>query len=899
MEVVFMFKRFINDKSGNFVIETIIVLALIATIVLALFPGLRGKMLIWANQDGTQVDNGIDVSNRYAPKKAAHAGESDAALQVEIIPYSNPVSNPPYPQATMLQFSAKTNRTGHFTYTWSSNYASEGMTDGTIGIEKKFPPGNNSVSVTAKDVDTGETSTISYNFTVTGAQSISNIHVYDSSNTEVSVYYADQPLKFKPDINPAGTYTCTWFSSDGTINNYKNNCGTTPTFQFAAGDVNITVEVCKDTICSTGTKKITVTNNDVVINSYSPNPASMDLYQGESQSFSVTPGGGSGRYTYNWTVSGGSYTESVANNTSNFGPVKFNDVATYTVTVIVCDLYDSGNCTDRIFTVHSLQLFITATYPYTGSYQTFVVPNDGNYQIEAWGAKGGNSFSGTGGNGGYTKGEIYLTKGTILYLYVGQYGQSGGWNGGAYGGATGGGASDVRTASGNWNDTTSLRSRILVAGGGGGGERIQGGAGGGLVGGNGAICYNSSIGYTCTAAGGGSQTAGGAGGWTSPFGYGYAGGFGYGGAGAPSGIDAGGAGGGGYYGGGGITYANGGGGGSSFISGCPGCNAVNASGTPTGQPNHFSGYIFHNTVLERGTNTDNDGKITITRIGTYSYTYTGSAQTWTVPADGTYTIETWGAQGGGEDPNSTTVGSRGGAGGYSKGTIHLTAGTKFYVYVGGEGDYAATSGATYTGGGWNGGGNAATKAAGSALGSGGGGATDVRTTSGAWNDATSLRSRIMVAGGGGGTDDTNISYPPTASGTYGGANDGSGGNGGGLTGQKGYNDGSLYFGAGSQTASNTPGNAGSFGIGGNGSITDAGGGGGGYYGGSGSTSNQGGGGGGSSFVSGCTGCNAVNSSGIATGLPNHYSGYVFTGITMNQGGHTGDGKAVITVVSLD
>jgi hypothetical protein len=60
-------------------------------------------------------------------------------------------------------------------------------------------------------------------------------------------------------------------------------------------------------------------------------------------------------------------------------------------------------------------------------------------------------------------------------------------------------------------------------------------------------------------------------------------------------------GGGGYYGGGHGTHPGsswpGGGGGSSFISGYSGCNAIAASSTAsnivhTGQPNHYSGYVF-------------------------------------------------------------------------------------------------------------------------------------------------------------------------------------------------------------------------------------------------------------------------------------------------------------------
>jgi hypothetical protein len=46
-------------------------------------------------------------------------------------------------------------------------------------------------------------------------------------------------------------------------------------------------------------------------------------------------------------------------------------------------------------------------------------------------------------------------------------------------------------------------------------------------------------------------------------------------------------------------------GGSGFISGHTGCNAINQNSTSTkithtGQPNHYSGYIFTNTVMKAG-----------------------------------------------------------------------------------------------------------------------------------------------------------------------------------------------------------------------------------------------------------------------------------------------------------
>lgn len=141
---------------------------------------------------------------------------------------------------------------------------------------------------------------------------------------------------------------------------------------------------------------------------------------------------------------------------------------------------------------------------------------------------------------------------------------------------------------------------------------------------------------------------------------------------------------------------------------------------------------------------------------TTTFNYTGSVQTFTAQRTGIHTFEVWGAQGGGAAPNSSS-GSRGGAGGYSKGEINLTAGQTVSVYVGGQGTYASAVG---QGGGYNGGGN------GGPGGYGGGGATDIRV------GGTALSNRKIVAGGGGGADDITGELA-------GQGNDGSGGAGGG------------------------------------------------------------------------------------------------------------------------
>ena len=121
-------------------------------------------------------------------------------------------------------------------------------------------------------------------------------------------------------------------------------------------------------------------------------------------------------------------------------------------------------------------------FNYTGDYQTFIVPKTGVYKLETWGAQGGHRGSNNGGYGGYTSGTVYLTRGDILYVYVGGNGTTNkGYNGGGllpdlniYGG----GATDIRLTSGAWDSEEGLKTRLIVSGGGGSVGAHSGGAGG-------------------------------------------------------------------------------------------------------------------------------------------------------------------------------------------------------------------------------------------------------------------------------------------------------------------------------------------------------------------------------------------------------------------------------------
>ena len=160
------------------------------------------------------------------------------------------------------------------------------------------------------------------------------------------------------------------------------------------------------------------------------------------------------------------------------------------------------------------------TFNYTGAVQTFTALATGYYTLTCYGAQGGYSSGGLGGKGGLSQLTYPLTKGDILYIYVGGQGGcidgsvshteggDGGWNGGGKGGTGvkhhsgsgpfnggggGGGATHIATSAiglitGDKDFTSNHTDLLLIAGGGGGGlcwSSTAGGAGGGAEGGKG------------------------------------------------------------------------------------------------------------------------------------------------------------------------------------------------------------------------------------------------------------------------------------------------------------------------------------------------------------------------------------------------------------------------------
>jgi hypothetical protein len=501
------------------------------------------------------------------------------------------------------------------------------------------------------------------------------------------------------------------------------------------------------------------------------------------------------------------------------------------------------------------------TFNYTGATQTYTVPACVNSLfVDVQGAPGGkggySSYPMPGGRGGRVTCNIAVTPGQVLYITVGGTGQNryntstgsgtslaGGFNGGGNGFGyycgSGGGKSDIRIGGSAFPGNA-----VVVAGGGGGGayngsSSCIGGDGGNTTG---AMGYYSGSQSSCGAGAGGGTSSGGAQSTCYSHGSGGNGSSGQGGSAATSYSYCGG-GGGGWYGGGCGTYG-GGGGGSSYTSSTLCSNVLHVQG--------FNG-------------NDAGGSITIYTSSAKVYSYTGSAQSYTVPSGVTkVNLDLAGAMGGygGTSTSYSYWHYKGGSGGRIQCDLDVTPGQVLNVYVGGKGSSNPGSCCSITAsGGYNGGGSGYYGYCG-----GGGGMTDVRTG----GTSFSANTVAVAAGGGGGT------YTGSTT------NDGFGGDGGGLTGGNG-----LYNAAfdlcrsgygGTQTAGGITGTcytgthssgAGTQGQGGNAAgSTYTGGGGGGWYGG-GCGGYRSGGGGGSSYAKPGVTKNVVHTTGYNNSTPAH------------------------------
>lgn len=177
-------------------------------------------------------------------------------------------------------------------------------------------------------------------------------------------------------------------------------------------------------------------------------------------------------------------------------------------------------------------------------------------------------------------------------------------------------------------------------------------------------------------------------------------------------------------------------------------------GTVSGNNCVFNGLTANKTYYFKKCVTNNanttacstvSNKITAGQV--YNYAYTGSVQSLKIPYTGTYKLEVWGAQGGG---NNIYIG---GKGGYSVGNINLNKNDNLYVVVGQHGDFTTTRYTTlprtYNGGGSATGTFTADVNSIEYRGSGGG-ATHIATASGILSSLSNNKNSILIVAGGGG-----------------------------------------------------------------------------------------------------------------------------------------------------
>lgn len=173
------------------------------------------------------------------------------------------------------------------------------------------------------------------------------------------------------------------------------------------------------------------------------------------------------------TVSYTSSNTSVATVNST-GLVSVRAVGTATITASVAADDNWNAATSKTITITGKEQKEEWT---TVGAHTYTCPETAVYTFEVVGGAGGSMNRGRGGKAGFMKASKTLTKGTVIYLYVGAGGQGGyntmaggqngssdgnGGAGGSYQGGSGGASSEVRIGG------TAASYRQLVAGGGGG-----------------------------------------------------------------------------------------------------------------------------------------------------------------------------------------------------------------------------------------------------------------------------------------------------------------------------------------------------------------------------------------------------------------------------------------------
>ena len=216
------------------------------------------------------------------------------------------------------------------------------------------------------------------------------------------------------------------------------------------------------------------------------------------------------------TVTYSSSDENIATVNSTTGLVTVRQIGTATITASVAAGTNWNAATSKTINITGKEQ--KEEWKTAGAF-TYTCPETAVYTFEVVGGAGGSVSRGKGGKGGTVKASKTLTKGTVVYIYVGnggkggysstaggEYGSSDG-NGGAAGsyfGGSGGASSEIRIGG------TAASNRQIVAGGGGGALSWRGaGKDGGSSSAGNAATSNGEAATASTGAGGGGGYLGG------------------------------------------------------------------------------------------------------------------------------------------------------------------------------------------------------------------------------------------------------------------------------------------------------------------------------------------------------------------------------------------------------
>ena len=394
----------------------------------------------------------------------------------------------------------------------------------TLSYTNNTNAGTATCTVTGKGIYSG---TQSKNFTINKKAATISF-----ANATLTKTYED--ADFTVTVNNTGDGTVTYASANTTDATVGSGNGTVSIKNANTTGFNITATVVDGTNYTYATKtasyKLTINKKDLTNSAafrYATNAITKD-YIWEIGTMTTNPL----TNTKGVTVTYSSNVPGVATVNSNTGALTPGGTLN-TNTTITATVTGSANYTG------------TATYTIkaTSKEKTFSYINNtiqsetlcaGTYQLEVWGAQGGQCGVGIhqaiGTNpeldyikGGYSKGNKTLTSNTPLFICVGgaggrgtngnttpSYGGSGGYNGGgaggdsttptsSMGGGGGGGATHIATSTGTLytvlNNSSTKGNVLIVAGGGGGCTNHQvGGTGGGSTGGASQYAYTLGIG---------------------------------------------------------------------------------------------------------------------------------------------------------------------------------------------------------------------------------------------------------------------------------------------------------------------------------------------------------------------------------------------------------------------